>query len=89
MKPKGLRASLLWWLIHGTLLAGIVCVLVGLSGCQTAPIPVDRPFTPCEPLPLCSIPPKATSTQLELALWGCVLEYRAQYSSCAGRQVVP
>lgn len=36
----------------------------------------------CSPLPLCEIPPGANSTQLESALWACVLEYRALYSAC-------
>jgi len=64
------------------LLAGISL----LSGCQT-PAAVQRPQVPCEPLPVCFIPPGANSTQLETALWGCVLEYRALYSHCAHRVV--
>lgn len=36
----------------------------------------------CQPLPLCTIPPEANSTQLESALWACVHEYRALYSQC-------
>jgi hypothetical protein len=36
----------------------------------------------CQPLPACDIPPGANSTQLESALWACVLEYRALYSVC-------
>lgn len=57
-----------------------------LSGCKTRPEPAFAPAVSCEPLPLCSIPPKASSTQLETALYACVLEYRALYSSCANRR---
>jgi hypothetical protein len=31
---------------------------------------------------VCDISRGATSTQLEAALWACVLEYRALYSQC-------
>lgn len=70
-------------------LAGVLVLLL-LTGCQTAPA-VDRPVVDCEPLPTCDafIPPDASSTQLEMGLWSCVLEYRALYLSCATRQRSP
>lgn len=62
--------------------AGICCVfLLALSGCTTAP-PSARVPTACQPLPACDIPTGSNSTQLEEALWKCVMEYRALYSVC-------
>lgn len=66
----------------------LVLLLLSLAGCKTAPEPVDRPVIACEPIKPCDIPPGATSTQLEAALWACVLEGRAQYQSCSTRQKV-
>jgi uncharacterized lipoprotein YajG len=67
------------------ILAGAVGIL--LQGCAARPTNSDA--TPpalaaaaCAPLPVCSIPPASSSTQLEQALWECVLEYRALYSVC-------
>lgn len=60
-----------------------------LAGCTTTEgVVLDK--TPediaveaaCVPLPVCDIPPRANSTQLESALWACVLEYRALFSQC-------
>lgn len=71
---------------------GLACVILLaagsllMAGCQTAPEPTWAPSVGCEPLPLCSIPVGANSTQLETALYACVLEYRALYSSCANRR---
>lgn len=62
-------------------------LLLPLSGCAARPTNSDA--TPpaleaaaCAPLPTCPIPAGASSTQLELALWECVLEYRSLYSVC-------
>lgn len=76
---KPTRIDLAWTL------AAILVVLM-IAGCATAPEPVDRPVVSCEPIRPCDIPPAANSTQLEAALWACVLELRAQYRSCAERQ---
>lgn len=69
----------------GAMVGAFLLLVVCCSGCQTAPS-VDTPAVSCEPLPVCSIPHKASSTQLDSALWACVLEYRALYSSCANRR---
>lgn len=60
--------------------AGCLLLLV-LSGCAAAP-PAERVPTACQPLPACDIPTGSNSTQLEEALWKCVMEYRALYSVC-------
>lgn len=67
----------------------LALLLSFLTGCKTTEgIRLDKdPNTlageaTCAPLPLCDIPPAATSTQLESSLWACVLEYRALYSAC-------
>lgn len=70
-----------------TILLAAGCLL--LQGCQTAPEFAAQPVVRCEPLPLCDIPAKSTSTQLELALYRCVHEYRALYSACAVRVEAP
>lgn len=66
--------------------AVLACVLLTMcAGCVARPPREDVPAVDaaaCAPLPLCAVPPKASSTQLETALWECVLEYRALYSVC-------
>jgi hypothetical protein len=62
----------------------VVLGLLLLAGCTTSPPPAAQHIS-CEPVAACPIPDAASSTQLEAALWGCVLELRAQYASCAAR----
>lgn len=79
--PPASRRSYGWAMV-----LTVVLLVLMLTGCKTAPEYTPPVRLSCEPLPVCAIPPKATSTQLEMALWECVLEYRAQYSACANRQ---
>lgn len=63
--------------------------VLALAGCATAEH-VNLDGTPaeqatqagCDPLPLCTVPPDASSIQLTSALWACVLEYRGLYAKC-------
>lgn len=70
-------------------IALLVVLMLALGGCASGrhlelpPAPQDAAQkAACPPLPVCDIPPGANSTQLELALWKCVLDYRAMYSVC-------
>jgi hypothetical protein len=75
--------------------AVVLCILavvfMSLFGCST--LGRERRESPqdagdvaqeaaCGPFPVCEIPPGASSKQLNSALWGCVLEMRAQWSKC-------
>jgi hypothetical protein len=64
--------------------------LMLMSGCAHTPAEQAPPQTTgCAPLPVCDVTPKASSTQLEIDLWECVVEYRALYSICYQLQHAP
>src|SRR5688500_873291 len=85
LQPDEKGAMLALWAI-----ALVVLACMGLFGCSsTEGIRLDKSPQDTareaagQPLPVCEIPPNATSTQLDSALWGCVLEYRALFPQCA------
>jgi hypothetical protein len=73
--------------LHTGMVFLVILAVVSLAACQTLPEgPSARPARLCEPLPVCNIPASSTSSQLEEALWSCVVEYRAMYSVCKWMQ---